>query len=63
MNTMGTPSRSDDIMTSYSSKGPSAGDQIVKPDLVAPGNLVVSLQANSSATLVSTYPSNIPPVG
>jgi serine protease AprX len=42
MNTMGTPQRTDDIMTTYSSKGPSQIDLFAKPDLVAPGNLVVS---------------------
>jgi serine protease AprX len=62
MNTMGTPDRSDDIMTTYSSKGPTAIDHIVKPDIVAPGNKVISLQAQGS-TLVTTYPDNIPPVG
>src|SRR5689334_1939709 len=51
MNTKGTPDRSDDVMTSYSSKGPTAIDHIVKPDLVAPGNKVISLQAQGS-TLV-----------
>ncbi len=43
MNTLGTPDRTDDIPTSYSSKGPSIIDQVVKPDLVAPGNLIISL--------------------
>jgi serine protease AprX len=43
MNTMDTPDRTDDIPASYSSKGPSLFDQVVKPDLVAPGNLIVSL--------------------
>jgi serine protease AprX len=62
MNTMGTPDRSDDVMTSYSSKGPTAIDHIVKPDIVAPGNKVISLQAQGS-TLVKEYPANIPPVG
>jgi serine protease AprX len=62
MNTMGTPDRSDDVMTTYSSKGPTAIDHIVKPDLVAPGNKVISLQAQGS-TLVNEYPANIPPVG
>src|SRR5580704_9865832 len=38
MNTMGTPDRSDDVMTTYSSRGPTAIDHIVKPDIVAPGN-------------------------
>ncbi|HZP22235.1 MAG TPA: S8 family serine peptidase, partial [Terriglobales bacterium] len=42
-NTVGTPDRGDDVMTSYSSKGPTPVDYIVKPDLVAPGNRVVSL--------------------
>ncbi|MFY9647736.1 MAG: S8 family serine peptidase, partial [Terriglobales bacterium] len=42
MNAMGTPDRSDDIMTTYSSKGPTPIDHIVKPDLVAPGNQVIS---------------------
>jgi len=62
MNTLGTPDRSDDVMTTYSSKGPTAIDHIVKPDIVAPGNQVVSLQAPGS-TLVTEYPGNIPPVG
>jgi serine protease AprX len=62
MNTTGTPDRSDDVMTTYSSKGPTAIDHIVKPDIVAPGNKVISLQAQGS-TLVTEYPANIPPVG
>ena len=37
VNTKATPDRSDDAMTSYSAKGPTAFDHIVKPDLVAPG--------------------------
>ena len=41
--TMGTATNTDDAMASYSSKGPSFLDQVVKPDLVAPGNLVTSL--------------------
>ncbi len=62
MNSMGTPDRGDDVMTTYSSKGPTAIDHVVKPDLVAPGNLVISLQATGS-TLVTEYPGNRPPVG
>jgi serine protease AprX len=60
MNTMGTPNRADDVMTSYSSKGPSFGDAILKPDLVAPGNRIVSLQ-RPKGTLEASYPQNIPP--
>jgi len=44
MNTMETPAIQDDIIASYSSKGPSFIDQVIKPDVVAPGNLVTSLQ-------------------
>lgn len=43
MNTKGTAALSDDVIASYSSKGPSFIDQVAKPDLVAPGNLVSSL--------------------
>jgi len=42
MKPMGTPQRTDDLIASYSSKGPTALDRVVKPDLVAPGNLLVS---------------------
>ncbi|HET9321278.1 MAG TPA: S8 family peptidase, partial [Bryobacteraceae bacterium] len=61
MKTMGTPARGDDLIASYSSKGPTWLDQTVKPDLVAPGNLMVSLLAPGS-TLARTYPQNIVPV-
>ena len=37
MNTEGTATRNDDLMTTYSSKGPSVVDHVIKPDLVAPG--------------------------
>ncbi len=45
MRTKGTATRSDDEITSYSSKGPTLLDRIVKPDLVAPGNRIVAAQA------------------
>jgi serine protease AprX len=38
MKDMGTVSRSDDLIATYSSKGPSLYDHVAKPDLVAPGN-------------------------
>ena len=57
MKTMGTPTRVDDLIASYSSKGPTAIDAIAKPDLVAPGNLLVSLEAPGS-TLYASYPGN-----
>jgi serine protease AprX len=46
--TMATTSRADDLMASYSSKGPTLLDHIVKPDLVAPGNRTTSLLAFNS---------------
>jgi serine protease AprX len=58
MKTESTYSRTDDLIASYSSKGPTLVDGIVKPDLVAPGNLVVSLLASTTATLVVQYPAN-----
>jgi len=44
MNTKGTVTRSDDIMATYSSRGPTKYEQAVKPDVVAPGNKIVSLE-------------------
>jgi subtilisin family serine protease len=65
-NSMGTDSRADDKMATYSSRGPTrsywtdnAGvkhyDNLVKPDLVAPGNRVISAEAEENY-LVRTYP-------
>ncbi len=53
--TMGTASRVDDEIASYSSKGPTAIDHIVKPDLVAPGNHIVSI-LDGGSTLATDYP-------
>ena len=47
-NTMNTAGVSDDVMATYSSKGPSFIDQISKPDILAPGNLVTSLLSPGS---------------
>ena len=55
MRSMGTPSRTDDLVASYSSKGPTQIDHVVKPDIMAPGNQVVSLLAHG-AKLASEYP-------
>ena len=44
MNTNGTLTPTDDRITSYTSKGPTSIDHIVKPDLVAPGNRIISLR-------------------
>lgn len=48
MKTMGTQSRNDDLIASYSSKGPTLFDHIAKPDLVAPGNRIISTMAGGS---------------
>ena len=55
INTFGTAIRSDDEVTTYSSRGPTAYDFVLKPDPVAPGNKVVSLEAPFSH-LSTNYP-------
>jgi len=62
MKTMGTATRADDLITTYSSKGPTMLDQVIKPDLVAPGNLVVSDLASTNATLFVNNPQNQLPI-
>ena len=61
MKDMGTATRADDLMTSYSSKGPTLLDQVVKPDLVAPGNLVIA-GVSADAAIRTTMPDNVVPV-
>ncbi len=55
VNTQGTVKRSDDTIATYSSRGPSRYDFAVKPDLAAPGNKIISLEAAGSY-LVRNYP-------
>jgi len=55
INTMGTASRSDDQLAAFSSRGPAAYDFTVKPDVAAPGNRIISLEA-SNTYLENTYP-------
>ena len=43
-----TADLSDDTTTTYSSRGPTAIDLVAKPDLVAPGNRIVSLRSPGS---------------
>jgi serine protease AprX len=62
MKTMGTATRADDLIATYSSKGPTMLDHVVKPDLVAPGNLIISDLASTSDTMYSLYPANLVPV-
>jgi serine protease AprX len=57
MKPMGTVDRSDDLIASYSSKGPTYLDHIVKPDVVAPGNTLVSTGIGNT-TLYKNEPEN-----
>jgi len=52
-----TVPRSDDILATYSSRGPTRFDAVVKPDLLAPGDDLVSLRAPHS-TLDRQFPEN-----
>ena len=52
LDTHQTPQRSDDSVATFSSRGPTRYDLIIKPDLVAPGVYVVSAEAPGS--LLST---------
>jgi len=60
MNTEGTASPTDDIPASYSSKGPSLFDQVVKPDLVAPGNAIISLYSPGDTLDLEAPTSEVP---
>src|SRR5204863_6165709 len=55
LDTHGTPERSDDAVASYSSRGPTRYDLVLKPDLVAPGSHIVSTEAVGSL-LSANYP-------
>jgi serine protease AprX len=57
-NANGTAYRSDDVVASYSSKGPTMFDHLVKPDLVAPGSKIAGLIAPGSA-LALDHPERI----
>ena len=57
MNPLGTWTRTDDIVASYSSKGPTLLDHILKPDIMAPGNKITSLLSPGS-TLAGLAPTS-----
>src|SRR5690349_14229978 len=65
-NTFGTDARNEDTVTTYSSRGPTRSysvdsygllhyDNIIKPDLVAPGNKIISAEAAGNY-LVQAHP-------
>jgi serine protease AprX len=58
LRTNGTADPSDDYVAPWSSKGPTAIDHLVKPDLAAPGSKVVSLLADGSK-LATDHPERI----
>ncbi len=54
-NTRGTAARGDDTITSFTGRGPTAYDVLIKPDIMAPGNDIVSLRV-PGATIDVMYP-------
>ena len=59
MKDMGTITRTDDRMATYSSKGPTMFDHVVKPDVVAPGNKIIA-SIPVSIALTNANPGNKP---
>ena len=55
MTTWGTDSRSDDTVATYSSRGPTVIEGLMKPDVVAPGSQVVAALSPNSA-IANAYP-------
>ena len=55
LNTWGSVSRDDDSVATYSSRGPTKYELGLKPDVVAPGNKIVSLEVPNSY-LARHYP-------
>ena len=58
MKSNGSTSPAAETKASYSSKGPTTYDHVVKPDIMAPGNDIVSLSA-PGANLESSYPGEL----
>jgi hypothetical protein len=58
MNDLNTITRTDDVMGTFSSRGPSRGDLVMKPDVVAPGNRIVSALA-PGCKLATMFPERV----
>ena len=56
-----TAATGDDVVTYYSSVGPTLWDEYAKPDLVAPGNRLISLRVKGSY-IDTNFPQNLIPV-
>src|SRR6266480_5501295 len=52
-NTQQTIKRSDDVVTTYSSRGPTLVDGLAKPDLIAPGNRTGAAETADTSTSTS----------
>jgi serine protease AprX len=61
LDTKQTAAPADDAVCAYSSRGPTLFDEFAKPDVVAPGNRLVSLRAKASF-VDRTWPENRIPV-
>ena len=70
-NSFGTDTRTDDKVTTYSSRGPTRGytttssgvkkyDNLIKPDLVAPGNKLIGAMSPSSANKLTSLVTLVP---
>jgi serine protease AprX len=58
LNTRGTARRSDDVMATFSSRGPPLIDGVLKPELAAPGNRIVAASA-LGGYLARTFPERV----
>ena len=58
LDSQGTVNRSDDVVSVYSSRGPTLFDRLVKPDIAAPGRKIVSLYVPGS-TFAQKYPDHL----
>ncbi len=58
LNTWNTVTRDDDTVTTYSSRGPTKFDLRLKPDVVAPGNKILSLGV-AGGTLARQFPTQV----
>ena len=56
----GTADPSDDYVSSFSSRGPTLGDMVLKPDLIAPGNRLIAAMG-SQAKLKKDLPARVIP--
>ena len=61
MKTLATASWTDDQIASYSSKGPTLLDHIVKPDLVGPGNRTIAVRSAGAVAILPQKTTSLTP--